>query len=575
MHPRHLPAAALAGTLALAACADLRDPVAPAALASSAAPTFSESGTLPAFMPGQVLVRFTPGAARNEVAQAHRARPKEETRLARLWILEVEPGEELAVVNGLRGNPNVEFAEPDWLYSVVPCGTGDCTLPSDAVFGGKWDLHNSGHVTDALGNVVATTGAAGADIDWLEAREYLESTGGVSGSAVVAIIDSGVRATHQELAGKVIGGRNFFPPTCFLIFCFGTPVPGNWADDNGHGTHVAGIAAARGGDGLGVPGVAYMDEVKLLAVRVCGTALGICNASGITNGIVWAVDNGAHVLNLSLGGGAASAATQQALQYAVSNNVLPICATGNDNTAVSFPAAFPECMGVGATGWGDQRASYSNFGPQVEVVAPGGDVGGEPHSFILSSWYTSNTAYAYLAGTSMATPQVSGLAGLLRASGVTSAADIRSRLRATADDLGAAGFDNQFGWGRINAYRALTGMDPVISMAMSTRATISLTANGMLQVVLLDREAQTFGLGMIDVESIRLDGVPVARRTGGAPYATWSDTDGDGRADLVLHFELPALRAAGVLVGGTTQLTLRASLSDGRTLAATTAVRVG
>ncbi len=282
------------------------------------------------------------------------------------------------------------------------------------------------------------------------------------------------------------------------------------------------------------------------------------------------MDNGAHVLNLSLGGGAPSAATQAALQYALSNNVLPICATGNDGAAtVSFPAAFPECMAVGSTGWGDERASYSNYGPQVEVTAPGGDVSDQaPHSYILSSWYTTNTAYAYAAGTSMATPQVSGLAALLRATGMTSASAIRSRIRATADDLGPAGWDSEYGDGRINVYRALTQMDPFISMNITTRPTVNLAANGNMQVVLLDREAITFGLSMIQIESIRIGSTHVATRPNGTRFATWSDVDGDGRPDLVLHFSVPALRASGDLAVGMTEMVLHGSLSDGRSIRA-------
>jgi len=568
-----LAAFALVGAVAFTACADVNEPLTPPA---SAPTSFSASqgigsGEIPEFVPGQVLVRFRPGAARNEIAQQNRARPKEETRLERLWILEVEEGEELEITNNLRMNPNVEFAEPNYVYTVVPCETGDCTLPTDVNFGAKWDLHNTGFVTDVAGAVVAQTDQAGADIAWLEAFNYIQGGGVTPGTAVIGIIDTGIRAAHQDLAGKVIGGRNYCPSFFCLI---GTINAGAWADDNGHGTHVAGIAAAHGNNGLGVPGVAYSADVKLLAVKVCGGPLGLCNAAGITNGIIWAVDNGAHVLNLSLGGGAPSAAQQTALQYALANNVLPVCASGNDNGPVSYPGAFPECMAVGSTGWGDTRASYSNFGPQVEVTAPGGDVSAnQPHSLILSSWHTSNTAYGYAAGTSMAAPQVAGLAALLRATGMTSASDIRARIRATADDLGATGWDPEYGDGRINVYRALTGIDPFIHMEMATRSTVNHSANGNMQVVFLNREAVTFGLQMVNLESIKLGGTPLARRPNGSPFAVWSDVDGDGLPDLVLHFSIPQLRANG-LSPATTQLALTADLSDGRKLRATTYLTV-
>jgi thermitase len=534
-------------------------------LASLGAVTVATAQEAP-YVSGQVLVKFTPGAARSAIAEQHRARPKEALLAERVWVLEVEPGEELEVAANLRRNPNVEFAEPNYIYTVIPCETGDCTAPNDPLFGGKWDLHNRGYITNVAGDVVVETGMAGADISWLEAREYLDLHGGATTPTVIGIIDTGIRATHQDLAGKVVAGRNFCPSFLCLI---GTVNANNWADDNGHGTHVAGIAAAHGNNGVGVPGVAYMSNVRFLAVKVCGGPLGVCNAAGITNGIIWAVNNGAHVLNLSLGGGAPSTATQNALQYALDNNVLPVCASGNDGAGtVSYPAAFPQCMAVGSTSWSDTRASYSNYGPEVEVVAPGGDLGTAPHSYILAPYYSNDTSYAYLAGTSMATPQVAGLAGLLRATGLTSAAAIRARLRATADDLGPAGFDNEYGHGRINAYRAVTGMDPFIAMQLTARPSINLRANGHLQVVLYGREAQTFSLTQVLVDSISLGGTPLARRTNGTPFATWSDVDGDGRLDLVLHFSVPALVAAGDLSAGTDHVTLYATLTDGRGLRA-------
>ncbi|NIP81614.1 MAG: S8 family serine peptidase, partial [Gemmatimonadetes bacterium] len=131
-----------------------------------------------------------------------------------------------------------------------------------------------------------------------------------------------------------------------------------------------------------------------------------CPLSAIADGIVWAVDNGADVLNLSLGGSSGSAAEQTALQYARSNGVLPFCAAGNASGPVSYPAAFPECVAVSATDWGDELASYSNFGPQVELSAPGGDgENADGFSYILSSYNESSTSYAFVAGTSQASPQ--------------------------------------------------------------------------------------------------------------------------------------------------------------------------
>jgi len=451
----------LAAAFGLAACSDV-NPV--ASRHPVPAPT-TPDGQVADFVPGQIIVRFRAGANHIEVTEAHRARRKESMLLSRAEILQVAEGEELAVAAEMGNDPDVEFAEPDYITKIAPCELSTaCTLPDGSFFHYKWDLHNTGTINDqALGFGLVNTGKADADIDWAEAYDYLGPN--FAGSAVIAILDTGIRTTHQNFTGKILGGQRFLND--------GQPLT-NITDDNGHGSHVAGIAAARAG-GNPVPGVAYGANIKLLIGKVCNAA-GSCPNSATANAIVWAADNGANVINLSLGAfggnpdGTGSAAQQAALQYAASKNVLPVCATGNDDNnpangyvgGVGYPARFPECMAVAATSWSDTKASYSNYGPQTEIAAPGGDSNpaGTAFSLILSSSSTSNTGYVWKAGTSMATPQVAGLAALLWATGMHDANQIRQRLKDTADDLGAPGWDPQFGAGRINAYRALTGQSP-------------------------------------------------------------------------------------------------------------------
>jgi PKD repeat protein len=375
----------------------------------------------------------------------------------------VPAGEELAIAEQLSKNPNVEFAEPDWITRVGPCETSvSCDLPNGDIAMWKWDLHNPGTMDMALqGLGTVTTGKVDADIDWAETYDHLGAS--YAGSAVIGILDTGIRPSHPAFAGKILGGRRFIAD--------GQPVT-NFTDDQGHGSHVAGIAASRGD--VRVPGVGYGTNIKLLVAKVCNSA-GNCPSSATANAIIWAADNGANVLNLSLGSfggnpdGTGSAVQQAAMQYAVSKEVLPVCATGNDDNkptngytgGVGYPARFPECMAVGATNWSDVKASYSNFGPQIEISAPGGDgnPAGTPASFILAPLHSSNS-YTWKTGTSMATPQVAGLAALLYASGMTTAAEVRARIIATADDIEAPGWDNRTGAGRINVYRAVTGIDP-------------------------------------------------------------------------------------------------------------------
>ena len=439
---------------ALGACSDApMDPGQdmPAAEAPPADLSFAPADP---YVPGRVLVRFKPGANAQGIIQGAGAEFARDMVLG-IKILKVPEGAELRVVQALSKNPNVEFAEPDFVRTF-----GDpAVMPvNDPFVGYKWDLDNDGNIYSTTGDVLATTGAADADMDWREAVEALASS---NGSARIGIMDTGIRNDHQEFQGRIAAQYDFFDGD------------GNAEDDNGHGTHVAGIAAASTNDGLGVPGVAYTGNVEFAIAKVCGesgwgpfVSYG-CPLSAIADGIVWAVDNGAHVLNLSLGGGSGSDAEQSALQYARSNNVLPFCATGNDNGAVSYPAAFPECVAVGATDWSDNRASYSNYGSAIEISAPGGDdESPDGYSYILSSYNGGPDSYAFLAGTSMATPQATGLGALLHVLGVADDDAKLSNMKSTADDLGASGWDQYFGEGRINvanAVAAATGGGPINS----------------------------------------------------------------------------------------------------------------
>jgi thermitase len=437
-------------SVALSCSRDAPSPVGPASSLSPAAGLLPAAGE--SFVPGRVVARFRPGAPVALLVATQTAAIQRDLALG-AKLLSVPAGRELQVAAALAHNPHVEFAEPDWIRTLgIPCATGTCTPPNDTYFGYKWDLHNDGTINASNGDLLGSTGAFDADIDWLEAFHALG--GSLTGSARVGILDTGVLASHQDLAGKVVAQYDFFAGDA------------NAADDHGHGTHVSGIAAGTGNNGQGVTGVAWGPNVTLAVAKVCGqiypgpNGYG-CPTSAIADGIVWATDNGAHVLNLSLGGSSGSSAERNALQYARSHDVLPFCAAGNSAGSVEYPAAFPECVGVSATDWSDGLASYSCFGSQVELSAPGGDdENGNGYSYILSAYNRSNSDYVFMAGTSMATPLATGLAALLHALGTTGDDAILARMKSTADDLGATGTDNLFGAGRINAYAAVTGLIP-------------------------------------------------------------------------------------------------------------------
>jgi hypothetical protein len=306
--PREVPmrqlliALALLSLALITACTQFDSPTEPLDVSPSATQVSSDaqmarSAQVLGYIPGRVLVRFRAGAPIADLARSQGASVQRQLALG-TRLLTVPAGREQAVAEALSRNPFVDFAEPDFFYTVdVPCGTGSCNVPTDGFFGFRWDLHNDGSVTDGQGSDVVLTGAVDADIDWVEA---FNAMGPLSGSAVIGIIDTGILSTHEDLTGKVVAGYDFFDMD---------PDP---ADDHGHGTHVAGIAAAHGNNGAGVPGVAWVSEVRVASAKVCGYLYGFlhgCPSSAIADGIQWATDNGADVLNISLGGAAPTGAT--------------------------------------------------------------------------------------------------------------------------------------------------------------------------------------------------------------------------------------------------------------------------
>lgn len=547
-------------TFGLAACADdiptnVNTPAAPGQAAASTA----------AYLPGKVIVRFKGegfsrpgvsvperlGMARRELDE-YGVTVERALLLPGAFVLDVQPGMEEQVVSELNEDPSVEFAELDYLITVVPCETGDCDTPNDNHFVRKWDLHNTGSIT--LAGVTTLTGAADADVDWVEAYDALGDDFG--GSAIIGIVDSGIRASHIELAGKVIAARNFasgYPAT--LI-----------EDRDGHGTHVAGIAAASGAGSM--RGVAYGSGIKLVNAKACeryifadGVIRTSCPNASIADAIVFATDNGAKVINLSLGGSPLAtvgpAIQQAALRYARDRGVLPFCATGNDNAAtIAFPARFPECVAVGATNWSDTRASYSNRGPGIDIAAPGGASAGTSLSLILSASSTADDLYTYKSGTSMATPQAAGLAALLFARGVGNADAVLARMTETVDDLGDAGFDDSFGAGRINVCRALDRAQLSVDMPGS----FNRTSEGTFTVVI--HAVPGFDPARLDEANLTLgDGTAPGAHVevkGDAYRSSLVDTDADGDLDLVVKFSRPDL--ATNVASGSTALVIRGNV---------------
>jgi thermitase len=267
-------------------------------------------------------------------------------------------------------------------------------------------------------------------------RAWAVTTG--SPLITIAIIDSGIDLLHPEFEQRLVPGYDFVnndtDPT----------------DDSGHGTHVAGIAGARLDDQSDVTGVC--PNCTLMPVKVLNASNSGSRAA-LAKGILFAVDRGARVINMSLGTFSSSPTVDAALEYAQAHDVLVVASAGNSNSSVPFyPAAHPWVIAVSATDANDHRWYGSSFGAYVEVAAPG--------RLIYSTYnrYDDNYAgYTYMSGTSMAAPFVAGLAGLLFSQNPRyTASEVRSLIITHVDDLGEPGFDPYVGHGRINAGRALT-----------------------------------------------------------------------------------------------------------------------
>jgi len=255
-------------------------------------------------------------------------------------------------------------------------------------------------------------------------------TGG--SGAVIAIVDTGVDLQHSDFAGKLTAGYDFVNNDT------------NADDDQGHGTHCAGIAAAQGNNGYQTAGVSW--GARIMPVKVLSSS-GSGTTANIIKGVDYAKNNGAHIISMSLGGGGYSQAFQDSINSAWAAGKIIIAAAGNSNTsAVSYPAAYSNVVAVASTTSTDARSSFSNYGSWVDVAAPG--------SNILASANGGGTTT--MSGTSMATPVVAGLAALLKTKNTAASnSTIVNRIYSTADKISGTG--TYWTQGRVNAYRAVNG----------------------------------------------------------------------------------------------------------------------
>jgi serine protease len=386
-------------------------------------------------MQGQVIVGLRDMAQADAVARAH-GLAVGQRGLRGDWLVMhgAAAGTERGKAAEMAADSRVRYAEPNYLRQPT------------AINPNLWAFYNPGGLNmrftkgKSAGQPIGTSYASIADAD----EDNVEGYAAGGADVVIGSIDTGVDLLHPEFTGRLIAGQDWYNNDA------------NPTDDNGHGSHTTGTMA---GSTVGVAGVSgAASHVKVYVQKVCGRRG--CPTSAIVNAIYAAADYPNMVaMNLSLGGGSESSTEVAAITYAVNTRgVLVIASAGNSGAGtVACPACDPNAISVAATTWRDEKASYSQFGPGLDISAPGGQCYSNTTSegCIYSAY--KGGGYAWLQGTSMAAPQVTGTAAIVASKAGLRGAALRSRLESTADDKGAAGYDTNFGNGRLNSYRAVTG----------------------------------------------------------------------------------------------------------------------
>jgi subtilisin family serine protease len=365
------------------------------------------------FVPGDLIVRLKGGVSLKAAAVAGVLERYELTAsgeiLPVVYRLTGEQGAGLDIseaAGALIATGAVEYAQPNRVYEVT-------RTPDDEqyVAGQQWSLSQ------------------------IRAEQAWDITTG-STDIVVAILDTGVATDHPDLEDKIVPGYDFYNND-------NEPY-----DDSGHGTMTAGITAASSNNSRGVSGVSW--GARIMPVKVLGGQRGSGTDEMVARGIRWAVDNGARIINMSLGGEETSPVQDDAIRYAYEHNLLVVAAAGNTpDGKPHYPAAYDTVLSVGATGRSDTVTGFSSFGRYVDVSAPGVGI-------LSTSWSEGNLTYEYGNGTSFSCPLASGAAALVWSVNPSlTADDVRFILEDSSDDVGPAGWDEYSGRGRLNVERAL------------------------------------------------------------------------------------------------------------------------
>ena len=381
-------------------------------------------------VPGEVVVKWRDAQRGPERAAQHGLAVVDDIGapgkgLPQVVSTEGRPVED--VLAELKADPAVEYAEPNYVVTLADETSVAGVSVNDPKTGPQYSLDRM-RVRDA----------------------WAFSTGG---PGKVAVLDTGVDFGHPDFTGRIPPGHDFVNND------------DDASDDNGHGTWVAGIIAANANDGIGIAGISWQDTI--LPVKIMN-ANGTGDTSDLTSGIVWATDHGASVINMSVGGFPYSQYVHDAVRYAWNHDVVLVGAAGNNATdGQFFPASYPEVISVSATQTDDEFTFWSNYGPDVDVSAPGASILTTNCQVCkpVEQDVSGDHRYTYISGTSFAAPNVAGVVALIRGRWQTmTAAQVVDRLKSTVDDLGYPGWDRRYGHGRVNALRAVGGSSPVIPL---------------------------------------------------------------------------------------------------------------
>lgn len=514
-----------------------------------------EEITFPAYVENEIIVKFKPEIPEERIERLnkeHGVTIFRTSKFKKFRTLKIPEGRGVyEMVEIYSRSPLVEYAEPNFIYCVL-------WYPNDLYYQYQWHFDDD-HTKNPGGGTSNPYG--GLNGGGIRMEEAWPITSG-SSSIIVAVVDTGVAyedypvPSYEE--GTIKSGVKNYKKAPDLVntnFVAGYDYVHDDThpnDNNAHGTHVAGTIAQTTNNTIGGAGIAY--NTSIMPIKVLDQA-GCGYLDDVADGINFATINGAKVINLSLGG-PDSTTMKNAVINAYNSGVTVVAACGNSNiSSCDYPAAYNAyVIAVGATRYDETRSYYSSYGPSLDLMAPGGDVtvdqnGDGYGDGVLQNTFTpyvderpycaspndtkadpTDFGYWFYQGTSMSTPHVSAVSALILALQPAFTPDqVRNTLQTTAEDKGAAGRDNEYGWGIIDAYAALSSLAPPVS--------ISLT-DGLVEfgILALGATADTSG----DVQTVLVETGPADLEVKSTVFAdngnTWTLGASNGPDQAVWEF---------------------------------------